>query len=269
VHPVLRLQRTIGNRAVRRLLQGSCSSATTIQRFSYIEGKALHQDNNLAETVLNGKDVGLTYFILNDTKITTGAHVLAGLSKPTLSVTPTTGGGFDARVQHVPINKGKVDETVLAARSWKLNAAKGTVLRKFPRLSNCRGSGRTIFQALGSPSDPAMFAASRRHEDHHSDAFTSAFLATIFRWDTQLDIAAGAKTPYHGNTKAEAEAKLWEAMGGRPDEIADRYTDLAAQAINDYHTSPKGGPVAWDPDTATADPRCAASSVECTNPEAE
>ena len=58
-------------------------------------------------------------------------------------------------------------------------------------------------------------------------------------------------------------------MGGTPDQIADKYSDAAETAINDYHNSPKGGPVSWDPDTANADERCGTSSVECTNPESE
>ena len=242
------------------------TSAPTIQRFSYVEGKAVHPVNNLADTVLFGKDVGLTYFILNGAKVTTAAHVRAALKKPTLSFMPVKAGGFDARVQNVPINKGSIDETVLAARSWKLNATKAAVLRKFPHLTACRGAGRTIFEAIGSPSNPAMFGASRRHEDHHSDAFFSAFMGTIYWWDTELDVAAGGKTPFHGATKAAAEAALWKAMGGTPDQIADNYSDAAAKAINDYHDTPEGGPVSWDPDTAKADARCANSSVECTNP---
>lgn len=185
------------------------SSALAIHRFSYVEGTSIHQDNNLANTVLYGKDVGITYFILNGTTIKNSADVRTGLKKPTLSVTPGAAGGFDARVQHVPMNVGKVDETVLAARSWKLNVTKATVPRQFPHLTACRGSGRTVFQALGSPSDPAMFAASRRHEDHHAHAFYGAFMGTVYWWDTELDIAAGGKTPYHGATKAEVEAKLW------------------------------------------------------------
>ncbi len=116
---------------------------------------------------------------------------------------------------------------------------KATVLRKFPHLTACRGSGRTIFQALGPPSDPAMFGGSRRHEDHHAHAFYGAFMGTVYWWDTELDIAAGGKTPYHGATKAEAEAKLWAEMGGTPDQIADKYSAAAETAINDYHNSPK------------------------------
>ncbi len=73
------------------------SSALTIHRFSYVDGTSIHQDNNLADTVLHGKDVGLTYFILNGTKTKTSADVRAELKKPTLSVTPGAAAGFAAR----------------------------------------------------------------------------------------------------------------------------------------------------------------------------
>jgi hypothetical protein len=111
-----------------------------------------------------------------------------------------------------------------------------------------------------------MFGASRRHEDRHVDGFVSAFMGTVYWWDTELDVAAGSKTPYPGSTKAKAEAALFAAMGGTPDEIADKYSDAAKTAIDSYHNTPEGGSVTWDPDTAQADDRCATSSVECTNP---
>ena len=253
------------------------TSAPTIQRFSYFEGKVVHQVNNLAETALFGKDVGTTVALLNGQITTTaqdpsthqrraGPRTRSALKRPTLSFTPAAAGGFDARVRTVPTNKGSVDETVLAARRWTLNVPKATVLAHFPDLTTCRGAGRTIFQALGMPSDPAMFAASRRHEDHHADAFVSAFMGTIWPWDTALDVAAGSATPYHGAIKADAEAALYAAMGGTPDQIADKLVDAVAAAIEAYHNTPEGGPVSWDSETAKADANCATSSVECTNP---
>ncbi len=263
----------LGNRIAATSSFAIQTSAPTIQRFAYFEGVAVHPVNNLADTVLYGKDVGRTFALLNGSPfLGTAAHARATLSKPTLSFSPVATGGFDARVRAVPTNKGSVDETVLAARSWPLpNAAKATVLAKFPSLTACRGAGNTIFRALGMPSDPAMFAASRRHEDHHADDFFSAFMSTIYPWDTELEVASGAAllgraTPYHGRTKGEAEAALYAAMGGTPDQIADKFADANAEATKAYHDTPEGGSVSWDSETATADASCTTSSVECTNP---
>ena len=257
----------LGNRIGSTISSAIQSSVPTIQCFSYFEGGTVHQDNNLADTVLHGKDAGTTFFVLNGSKITkTAAQVRAALKRPTLSFSPVTTGGFDARVKTVPTNKGGYDETVLAARRWILNVPKSTVLANFPDLATCRGAGNTIFQAIGMPSDAAIFAANRRHEDHHVDDFFSAFMSTIYWWDTALDVAAGSATPYHGLKKADAEAALYTEMGGTPDQIADKYADTAAAAIETYHNTPEGGPIKWDIETANADARCTTSSVECTNP---
>ena len=130
-------------------------------------------------------------------------------------------------------------------------------------------SGHTIFQALGDPSDDAMFKASRRHEDHHADDIVSTFLGIIDAWDLQLDIAAGGGATYHGKTEADAEATLYSAMGGTPEEIADKYADTISDAIKNYHNSVQGGPVTWNSDEAWCDEKCTTSFVKCLNPATE
>jgi hypothetical protein len=242
------------------------ASEPGIQRVASFEAGAVHEVNNLANTVLKGAHVGDTIALINGSRVLTNTKVRAALKKPTLILSKAPAGGFDAQVGTVPENKGSYDETVLAARRWTLEVPKATVRAAFPDLKNCRGAGKTTFRAFGKPSDPAMFAASRRHEDHHADAFSSAFKDTLIRWDAELDKAAGSGTKFHGSTKAEAKAALHKAMGGTPNNIADAFADTAAAAIDKYHSTPEGGDVSWDPETATADDRCTTSSVDCTNP---
>ena len=71
---------------------------------------------------------------------------------------------------------------------------------------------------------------------------------------------------FHGRTKAEAAGALFNAMGGTPDEIADQLFDALVESVNAYHSTPEGGPVVCDSDSANADESCSTSSVKCLNP---
>ena len=229
----------------------------------------MNKVKNLAETALYGRDVGGTDFILNGKRIKTSEQMRAALKRPTLNFTQVASGGFDVRLKDVPINKVSFEENVLAAGNWKLNVPKATVRAKYPSLTTCAGGGRTIFQALGDPSDVEMLAASRRHEDRHKDDFSGYFFI-LYWWDTELDKAAAGggslSTSFHGRTKAEAAAALFNAMGGTPDEIADQLFDALVESVNAYHSTPEGGPVVCDSDSANADESCSTSSVKCLNP---
>jgi hypothetical protein len=254
----------------RKFISTIQSATPTIQRFFYVEGGAVHEVNNLARTVLYREDMGSTFALLNGIRIRQSADAKRALKKPTLDFSPVTTGGFDVRVKNVPVNKGSYDETVLSPGNWRLNVSKSTVFSKFPNLESCRNSGRTIFSALGYPSDIEIFQANRRHEDRHANDIASIFINTFYEWDRELDIAAAgslkAATPYHGNTKQEAEAVLYREMGGTPDEIADKFTAASKKAQDDYHNLPEGGFAGWDPDTAKSDSNCSMSSVEVSNP---
>jgi hypothetical protein len=70
---------------------------------------------------------------------------------------------------------------------------------------------------------------------------------------------------FHGATAADAEAALWAAMGGTPDQIADKYRNDCLAAGAAFHTTPKGGPISAGHDPqASAD--CSTSSAKYTNP---
>ena len=247
--------------------QGSAAtSAPIIQRFAYFEGRKIHENNNLADTALYDKDTGLTFPVFNDSPAQTGTQLRAAFKRPTVEVSPAPGDGFDARVKTTEVNKVSADETVLGARRWTLDVPKATVRKQYPDLTACRGGGRTTFRAFGDPSDPAMFAASRRHEDRHGDAILSAFFEAIYYWDTEVDVAAGGRKVFHRSTRAEAEAALYTALGGTPDQVIDKYADAVVTAIGKYHDSSEGGPVVCHSETAESDATCATSWVKCTNP---
>jgi hypothetical protein len=128
----------------------------------------------------------------------------------------------------------------------------------------CTGAGNSTFSANGKPSDAAMFAANRRHEDHHATDHQTAFNGSVVPWDAKLTAAATAHTVFPGPTNAAAEAALYAAMGGTPDQIADAFMNACSAAVNAYHGTAAGGGVTATNSTSNAD--CSTSAVDSTNP---
>jgi hypothetical protein len=237
----------------------------TIQRLSDFVTSAPHEVNNLASAIVNGTPVGVTWPILNGTQFWSHAAVRAALNRPTLKFTQLANGTVNAEVDTLPAdNVGGFDETVLAAGPWSTVAPKATIGALLP-LAACAGAGNTTFQAIGDPSDAEMFAANRRHEDRHATDHEAAFNASIKPWDDNLFFAFVLGTTFNGPTQADAEAALHTAMGGTPDQVADKYMDGCQAGVNTYHGTAAGGPVGA-PTSPTANANCTTSSAKYTNP---
>jgi hypothetical protein len=254
---------TPAQRALQREM-AQVARSRLIQRVATWSASAPKETNNLAAAVMNGTAAGVTWPTLNGTVFWSNAEARGALVKPTVT-TAAAGGGFEAAVDTVPTNLGSFDETVLSAGPWTTVVARGTIAAQFPALAQCSASGDTTFRAIGDPSDAEMQAANRRHEDKHAADHKAAFNATIVPWDTKLTAAKAAGTKYQGTTAAEAEANLWKAMGGTPDEIADAFMAKCAAAVVAYHGSAAGGPIGA-PTGPTASADCSTSSAKYTNP---
>jgi hypothetical protein len=216
----------------------------TAQRVASFVAGPVNRVNNLATCVLTGAAVGVTWPSLNGTQFWSVAAAQGALVRPTLTVAGVAAGGFDARVDMVPTNTGSFDETVLARGPWRHQTTQSAIAAYLPGLAAaCTGAGNTRFRAYGNPSDNAMFTANRRHEDHHAKDHKAAFKATIKQWDTRLANAKRRNRTFHGATAAEAEAALWTAMGGTPDQIAEAFMNRCQAAVIAYHGSARGGPV--------------------------
>jgi hypothetical protein len=236
-----------------------------IQRVATWAAGAVHETNNLANSDVNGPPVGVTWPTLNGATFWGTAAARAALMKPTLAFSSAAGGGVNANVATVPTNTGSFDETVLAPGPWTVDAPKTTIGAMFPALTMCTGAGNSTFQAIGDPSDVAMFAANRRHEDHHAADHRAAFNGSIVPWDTGLTAAQAAGTEFNGPTEAAAEAALYAAIGGTPDQVADAFMNACAAAVVAFHSTAAGGPVGA-PTNPTANADCSTSSAKYTNP---
>jgi hypothetical protein len=261
-----------------------------VQRVATFTASPVHQVNNLADVVVNGTPAGVTWPTLNGRQFWSNAEARAAINRPALKVTAAAaggaggagaaggaggpgaaggagaGGGFDAEVDNVPNNTASFDETVLSAGPWRLNTTKGTIGAMLPALAAaCTGPAASRFRAFGKPSDAAMFAANRRHEDHHANDHKSAFNATVVPWDQKLTQAKASGSKFHGATAADAEAALWAAMGGTPDQIADAFMAACQTAVDNYHGTAAGGPIGA-PTGPGSRSHCAISWANYTNP---
>lgn len=233
------------------------SAPPAIQRAANWAAPAVHQTNNLADTALNGVPVGVTFLVVN------GA-AFGAVNAPTVTVTALPGGMFAATVTTVPVNAASADETVLAPGPWRRGAPRATIGALFG-LAQCTGAGNSNFRARGDPSDDAMFAANRRHEDHHAADGHAAFNATVVPWDARLTAANAAGTAFPGATDAAARAALFAAMGGTPVQIRNNLVAAWNAAIVAFHGTPAGGPVGA-PTDPTAETDCSWSFARYHNP---
>lgn len=247
------------------VVQQGGGSVPTIQRAADWTAGSVHEANNLAAVFVNGTPVGRTIPMLNGSLMTwTTANARSLFVKPTLSFASSATGGVVARVATVPTNTGSIDETVLAPGPWSLTAPKATVGARFSSLAACTGAGNSIFTAHGLPTDAAMAAANRRHENHHAADDEAAFRATVMPWDVRLTAAATAQTTFNGAAEADAEAALYAAIGGTPDATADAYINSCIAKDTVFHATPAGGAVSVS--NPTADATCATSGADGTNP---
>jgi hypothetical protein len=128
-------------------------------------------------------------------------------------------------------------------KPWRIATTKAFFHGLFPSVAGCGGAGATKFRAYGNPSDAAMQAAARRHEDHHANHTRAAFNDIVVRWDQKLTAAKTAGTKFHGASAAAAEAALWTAMGGTPSDIATALINRIVNDGNAFHVTAAGGVV--------------------------
>jgi len=232
-----------------------------LQRTASFAAGTVHETFNLAERVLAGAGAGFTPPLLNGTQILSAATARAQIVRPTLGGRSLDDGTTESWVNSVGTNTGSYDETVLAPPPWSTVAPKATVGARLG-LAACTGAGDTTFSAHGQPTDAARRTQNRNHEDLHAADHQTEFNNVIVPWDTRLTAAQTAQTKYPGATAADADAALWTAMGGTPDQIATNQNAAWIAANNRLHRTPQGRTaVASNPQS---DATCTTSSVDVT-----
>jgi len=232
-----------------------------IQRSTKWVGATVHEDLNMAELIMNG-GAPITWQMLNGTMLKTEADADSSINAPKLS-TSGSGSKWKAKVDTVQKQEGGDDETVLAPGPWSTVVPKDDVGTKFGHAA-CSGSDDSTFSALGKPSDNAVYKGNRRHEDHHVADDKVVFEQTVAKWDKKLEKAKSKATTFKGTDAATAEAALWAAMGGTPQQVARKFRSLTLTKGTAFHAIAKGGKMSLS--NPKANPDCSTSSVEVRNP---
>ena len=229
-----------------------------IQRAASWAAAAVNETNSLANTAIDGVPAGVTSPTFNGVQF-------GALAEPTVNVAAVAAGGFDASVTAVAANVGSVNETVMGPAPWRRAVPQARIRALFPALTQCTGAGNSNFRARGDPSDAAMIAANRRHEDHHATDRRDAFNGSVVPWDARLTAANAAARTFHGATDAAARAALLAAMGGTAAQVMAACLAAGATARDTFHATAAGGPIGA-PTDPTAAPDCSWSFARFTNP---
>ena len=180
-------------------------------------------------------------------------------------------GTFDAWVNAVPTNRASFTMQVPSGGPWSTVTPKANVATLFASLglsaqAGCATAGNTTFSVNGKPTDATFAANVRTHEDLHAADHRTGFNSVIVPWDTRLQAAQTASTEFSGATVAAAEAALFRAMGGTPNQIATAQHNEWIRLNNLLHaigtTIATGG--AATPSNSAANATCTTSSLDLT-----
>lgn len=96
------------------------------------------------------------------------------------------------------------------------------------RITGLKGNDQTLEQQV------------KKHEEVHAEDIIRLINNIFVPWDQKLTKAKEEQTAYVGATAEEARSKLYEAVGGTPEEIATKFFVAAENASREFHKSEKG-----------------------------
>jgi hypothetical protein len=255
-----------------RIPRIGADNVSLIQRAAnFVAGTVSATTNMAAHIIAGNMNAGFTPPTLNGTQILSAAAARGAIRAPTLSGRSNIDGTVDTWVESVPTNEASFTMQLPTNGPWSTTTAKANVATVFAALglttpAGCSTAGDTTFSVHGQPSDADFAANVRTHEDLHAADHRTGFSAVIVPWDTKLQAAQTAGTEFNGASVADAEAALFTAMGGTPDQIATAQHNRWIALNNATHAAgtslATGGPAT--PSNATANATCTTSSMDLT-----
>jgi hypothetical protein len=226
---------------------------------------------NLAAHVISGKrDMGFTPPTLNGTAAMSAANAQGALKPPTIVTTPNADGTHSSKVDSVDTNEASYTMSLPGPGPWSTVTAKAKVVALFSSLglaaqAACAAAGDTTFTFNGKPNDKDFADNVKTHEKIHASDHKIGFDHVIVPWDKKLEDAKTAGTTFNGANAPAAQAALFKAMGGTPNEIATAQLNEWVRLNNITH---KGKTLATGatatPSNSAADPTCSTSSIDAT-----
>ena len=209
---------------------------------------------NVAESVGRLVDFGITRTVLNGARYPGGgrAGFVSAIVEPRLGIErgPASVAVF---VEAVPVQRVSYIMELPTRDGWEINIAAQNIKVKLASQDTADGvgipigpseSGDLTLNVKGHPNDGVFADMVRTHEDVHVRDIQRAVDAVLRPWDARLNDFRRLGTRFTGPNEITAIAKLYEAAGGTPEAIGDRFADMLGDLGNAFHATPAGkGPV--------------------------
>jgi hypothetical protein len=206
---------------------------------------------NVAERLVQGREMGYTPPLLNGSEILLTSHAKAALRGPVVSSRPVPG-GFECWVQSIPMNVGSYSTEMIGNGPWSTRTPKSNVSHRFGPIISATPPGRdpcanqpgiANLSAVGAFGDAEVVASTRAHEHHHAWDHERWFFTILGPWEHALARVQTEGRRFSGPTVADAEASLFEAVGGTPAQVAARLREAWIRTAHAFHDTPAGQPV--------------------------
>ncbi len=226
--------------------------SSTIQRqVTFSHGQRLRQ-NNVANTLSNLVDYGITRTTLNGTAFPNGPGsedlFIAALLEPALLMQRVSG-GVAVSVQAVGLQRLSYIMELPTGGPWQLQVDKQNIAVKLGSQPMRGGlsipigdseSGNVTLDVKGLPSDSEFARMVETHEDVHVADIQTAINAVLKPWDDRLTRMHREEALFKGVDEQVATARLYEAAGGTPREVAMRFVARLKQMGRAFHETEAG-----------------------------
>lgn len=223
----------------------------TIQRLVlFTHGPRLRQ-NNVAESIANMVDYGITKTTLNGSIYPGGTkeNFISALVAPTLKVGRGSLGGVAVSVESVPVQRVSYQMELPTNGPWTLQVGAGNIKVKLANQPIDDGvdipigpeeAGDLTLQVRGLPTNQIFANLVETHEDVHVADIERAIDEILKPWDARLSLFRNQGREFEGMSEMTATARLYEAAGGTPRQIADRFVNRLRQLGMIFHDTDAG-----------------------------
>jgi len=225
--------------------------AKVVQRAIIFTHGARLRQNNVAESIANMVDYGITKTTLNGHAYPGGSKedFVTALLEPTLAVHDGSLGGAAVSVQSVPVQRLSYLMELPTRGTWQLKVAAANIRVKLANQPILEGvqipiaaddANTLTMMVRGLPSNSIFGDLVEAHEDVHVDDIVTAINNILKPWDANLSRFRSQGTRFEGMTETLAKARLYRAAGGTPREVAERFVDTLRLMGNVFHQTAAG-----------------------------
>jgi len=196
-------------------------------------------------------DFGITKTTLNGSIYPGGTkeNFLSALVAPTLRVGRGSLGGVAVSVQSVPVQRVSYQMELPTNGPWTLQVGAANIKVKLANQPIADGVGIPIgpeengdltLQVRGLPTNQIFANLVETHEDVHVGDIEVAIDEILKPWDRRLSLFRNQGREFEGMSEMTATARLYEAAGGTPRQVADRFVTRLRQLGMIFHNTDAG-----------------------------